>query len=125
MATEPTSTASSAASTTAQAKGPATLVIAGVLALALGGLGVAAVMMGKKSPSMTAQNDEQADKIAADKAAAEAAAKAKAGVASQATLTVKPQEDAPLSDNNSRIASPGTVKAGGESAFPAEDPSLK
>lgn len=118
MATE-TSAAASTVSSTAQAKGPATLIIAGVLALALGGVGVAAVVMGKKTPSLAAQNDAGGDKAAADKLAAEDAAKAQAGVPAQATLRVAPQEDAPLPVLNAQDAA-------GASAFPQQDdPSLK
>ncbi len=117
MSTQTASTAADAASA-AQTKGPATLVVAGVLALALGGLGVAAFTISKKNTPMAAKGGVDAD----------SAAKAKSGgVPSQASITIKPQEDAPLSgvSNASNATHAGKGAPGAASAFPQEDPSLK
>lgn len=115
--------AAAAGSAASKANGPATMVIAGILALALGGLGVAAFTLSKKKqPPAMAQTDEEAAKAeAAKKAAAADAARAavtNSGTPSKATLTVAPQEDAPLDGKNAS-------GAGKPSAFPQEDPSLK
>lgn len=109
--------------TSSAATKPATMVIAGVLALALGGLGVAAFTLGKKKqPPAMAQTDDGAAKAEAAKkaAAAEAAraAVADSGTPSRATLTVAPQKDAPLDAQNKS-------DSGKPSVFPQEDPSLK
>lgn len=118
MATPDTTSADSAAS---KINSPATKVVAGVLALALGGLGIAAWKMKGNAPEMAAKDDQSEEakaKEAQRKAADEAAAAALAGTPSKATLIVAPKEDPALD-------APGAGQTTGPKPDIAEDPSLK
>lgn len=121
MATPDTDT-SAAASSASKANSPITMVVAGVLALALGGLGVAAWQMSKgkgNAPEMAAtENSEDAkSKDAESQARDEAVNAALSGTSSKDTITVAPKEDPALD-------APG---AGKSAVTPdvSEDPSLK
>ncbi len=96
------------------------MVVAGVLALALGGLGVAALMSkGKPQPmAATESAEETAAKAKADQAAVDAAeaALARGETPAKATLTLTPKED-PALDGQTQEEEP--------SAFPANDVSAK
>lgn len=114
----------SAASSASKANSPVTMVVAGILALALGGLGVAAYKMNKgTAPTAMAQDPQSeeakakaAERKAADEAAA--AAVAKGGTPSKAVLTVAPKEDPALD-------APGTGVGSGRKGDYSEDASLK
>ncbi len=123
MSTKPTPPSLDASFAAPKANGPATMVVAGVLALALGGVGVAA-FMSKGQPHTMAATESAEDaaakaKVKADQAAADAAvqaALAKGETPSKATLTLTPKEDPTLDAQN---------QGAGSSAFPENDVSSK
>lgn len=126
MSTKPTPSSLDVAAATPKGNGPGTMVVAGILALALGGLGVAALMTKSKPQPLAATESAEETaakaKAQADQAAidAAAAALARGETPAKATLTLTPKEDPALDAHNQ-----GAGASTGPSAFPENDVSSK